>query len=285
MFDFVPWQEGEESRESIERLDWVRSMTDTPPTSNSNLTPSSNPHGLSSEHGVPRVESISNTSHSDPQDDIDINMTPYTCSSTALDTIPKTETEPNSQNMLEHRPRRGHKKSRRGCYNCKRRKIKVCFFVCSDGIGVKTKNWNSVKKITPLATIVWRLKRLVSFLLSRSLESRSFIRCKILWSVCWRAVVCSRCCFVWMFQELYDEIDITHDRHYSCLKWKIPAVYSYFVSCKKEATANEISDQHQLFSKLQTCGSSTISSWPPIPISRLETAMFGCERSPPLRIP
>ena len=25
------------------------------------------------------------------------------------------------------RPRKGHKKSRRGCYNCKKRKVKVCF--------------------------------------------------------------------------------------------------------------------------------------------------------------
>jgi hypothetical protein len=49
---------------------------------------------------------------------------------TLLDQPPKTEVadlSPGCHDMLSNRPRprRGHKKSRLGCYNCKKRKIKV----------------------------------------------------------------------------------------------------------------------------------------------------------------
>jgi hypothetical protein len=132
MFDFVPFPEADSwgpstspsaslgrspgSSKDIERLDWVRSMTDTP------LNPSSvDSNGLSSEHeGLRMARGVSNGGN----DLNDVEMHPDPCSSVAINYFPETET-PSSKNMLEHRPRKGHKKSRRGCYNCKRRKIKV----------------------------------------------------------------------------------------------------------------------------------------------------------------
>lgn len=43
------------------------------------------------------------------------------------------------------RPRKGHKKSRRGCYNCKKRKVKVWF--SPDNMKSMFVNYSSVKKL------------------------------------------------------------------------------------------------------------------------------------------
>ena len=124
--DFVPWQDEEEVQNG-ERLQWVRDMTEMPLSSS--LTPSldrlSASHRLS--HLFPRAHVQSPETHSR---DERVNDEAIPCSAVVLDMRHEqmVENGVGGLDVLERRPRKGHKKSRRGCFSCKRRKIKVCSF-------------------------------------------------------------------------------------------------------------------------------------------------------------
>lgn len=81
-----------------------------------------------------------------------------------------TRRQPQSQRQrLE---RKGHTKSRRGCYNCKRRRIKVSFSGPNSFRDIKTNNNYSAKRHNLLAGIASRRGSSASTLLS----PRSFTR-------------------------------------------------------------------------------------------------------------
>jgi hypothetical protein len=58
--------------------------------------------------------------------------------------------------LASHRPRKGHKKSRQGCYTCKRRKVKVYENLRPIYLTQPLANPNSVPKTTPSAIIAQR---------------------------------------------------------------------------------------------------------------------------------
>ena len=126
--DFVPWQDEEEVQNG-ERLEWVRDMTEMPLSSN--LTPYSD--RLLAAHRLPHIlpwAYVQSPETHSRDERVDDEATP--CSAVVLDMRHEQMVEHGvgGVHVLERRPRKGHKKSRRGCFSCKRRKIKVCSF-CS----------------------------------------------------------------------------------------------------------------------------------------------------------